>query len=91
MHSNLQSRGFRIIPDTPQSGIIGVVIGDETKMRALSKAIYERNVYVNPVIYPAVARDSCRYRISLSALHERTDLDYALDVMQSVCRENGLI
>jgi 7-keto-8-aminopelargonate synthetase-like enzyme len=44
-----------------------------------------------PVCYPAVPANAPRLRTCVSAIHERADLDFALDVLASAGRQTGLI
>jgi glycine C-acetyltransferase/8-amino-7-oxononanoate synthase len=44
-----------------------------------------------PVCYPAVPAGAPRLRTCMSAIHERSDLDFALDVLERAGRETGLI
>ena len=50
-------------------------------MRAVTKFLHDRNIFINPVPYPAVARKKDRLRASLSAIHTKDDLDTTLSVL----------
>ena len=54
---------------TPQSPIVPVIVGSNTRAIQLSDALLLRRFLVPAIRYPTVARDSARLRITLSARH----------------------
>jgi len=91
MHNNLKSMGYDVFPSPPESAIMILTIGDEVKLRKMSKKVYEAGIFMNSVPYPAVSKDKCRFRISLMATHTWDDLDKTLDVLKKVGKEFGII
>ncbi len=91
MHDNLKRLGYNVFPSPPESAIIILTIGDEVKLRKMSKKVHEAGIFLNAVPYPAVPKDECRFRLSLMATHTRDDLDETLDVLKKVGREFGVI
>jgi len=91
IHDNLKDMGYNVFPSPPESAIIILTIGDEVKLRQMSKKIHEAGIYLNAVPYPAVAREKSRFRISLMASHMKDDLDMTLDVLKKVGKEFGVI
>jgi len=73
------------------SPIVPVAIGDDFKCLLAGKALLDAGVYVNPVVYPAVPRDKAMLRTSVMATHEPHHLAEALEVMESVGRQLGLL
>lgn len=61
---------------------------DNTLLKA--KQLYERGVYVNPVLPPAVSPGDCLLRTSYMAIHTEALLDEALDIIQSVLVRFGI-
>ena len=61
------------------SAIIPVIIGDETKTNLIAKYLEENNIFVNPVSYPAVAKNKEMIRISMMATHSYNDIDKTID------------
>lgn len=78
-HGELRKRGYDI--ERTQTAITPIVIGETQKMRAVTKFLHDRNIFINPVPYPAVARKKDRLRVSLSAIHTKDDLDTTLSVL----------
>jgi glycine C-acetyltransferase len=83
-HAGLKRLGFTVFPDQPESAVMVVVVGDDVKLRLASRAIHEAGVFLSSVIYPAVGKNQSRFRISLTAIHTRDDLDKALSVLAAV-------
>jgi 7-keto-8-aminopelargonate synthetase-like enzyme len=54
-----------------QSAIIPLIIGEEERALAASRALRERGFLVPAIRYPTVARGTARLRVTLSAAHTR--------------------
>jgi glycine C-acetyltransferase len=89
VYENLKTLGFKLGPFP--SPIIMIIIGDEVKMRKMSRMIHDQGLFINAVPYPAVAKDQCRLRISLMATHTQQDLDQAIEIIEKVSRQFGII
>ncbi|NLV16345.1 MAG: aminotransferase class I/II-fold pyridoxal phosphate-dependent enzyme [Syntrophomonadaceae bacterium] len=74
-----------------ETAIFPIIIGDDLKVKEICRRCHEANIYVNPVVYPAVSKKLSRVRISLMAQHTRDQLDQVLDVLDIVGREYGVI
>ena len=70
---------------------MAILIGKDSKLRPVSRAIHQAGVFLNPVVYPAVGKNASRLRISLSACHTRQELDRGLEVLTSVCKAYNII
>lgn len=49
------------------------------------------DIYVNPVLYPAVPKRLARVRMSIMATHTREHLDKALNALEVVGKEYNII
>jgi 8-amino-7-oxononanoate synthase len=67
--------------------IIPVLIGDDWQAGLLWKALYERGVFVNTALHPAVPPGGALLRTSVMATHDRAMLDRALEAFASVKAE----
>lgn len=63
-----------------QTPIIPVVIGDDMKTFAFTKALYEHGVFATPVVKPAAPEGQALIRTSYMASHKDEDLNYVLEV-----------
>lgn len=61
----------------------------ETTLR-VAKALYERGVYVNPVLPPATPPTDCLLRASLMASHTERLIDEAVGIISTTLKEFGI-
>ena len=89
MKQGLAALGFDLgVSETP---ILPVYCRDFMTTFKLCKRLDEENVFVNPVVSPAVPPGQEMMRISLMATHTDGQIDFALDKFGKVGRELGLI
>ncbi len=69
---------------TTSSAIFPLKLKDPHLTVAMNKAIFEKGIYANAILYPAVSKKDARIRMSLSALHTFEQLDIALSSIESV-------
>lgn len=89
MRSRLKQLGFDI-GDTC-SPIIPIKIGDDMRTIMAWKLLFERGVFVNPVLSPAVPAGQQLLRTSYMATHTDEQLDQVVEIYAAVGREMGLI
>jgi glycine C-acetyltransferase len=85
----ISDAGFRIPQGTHP--IVPVIVGDTAKALAMGKALFEEGVYVSGFGYPVVPQGQARLRCQVSAAHERSDLDRAVDAFRKVGKQFGVI
>jgi 8-amino-7-oxononanoate synthase len=91
LHSGLSELGFDVVeptrlPDGREllTPIVPVIVGEDWQTALLWKALWDRGVYTNVALYPAVPRGGSLIRTSVMATHEREHLDRALEVFADV-------
>lgn len=85
----LKALGFNIgISETP---ITPVMIGEEAKTMAFSKALLEEGVFVSGIVFPTVAKGKGRCRVMISASHTKEDLDKAIAAFERVGKKLDVI
>ena len=67
------------------------MIRDNMKTFKMTKMLLEDNIFVNPVVQPAVPNESTLIRFSLMATHTQQQIDYAIERITKVGRELGVI
>jgi glycine C-acetyltransferase len=72
---------------TTASAVIPVKIGDAAKTGEVGQMLFQRGVYANPIIYPAVSRKDARIRMSLMATHTKEHLDKVLNAFEDIDRK----
>lgn len=90
-HQGMKARGMMIHPDPAESGVMTLLIGEDIKLRDVSKAVYENGLFVSTVTYPAVSRNQGRLRMSISASHTIEQLDRALDILQQIAQQYHVV
>ncbi|MGI6549765.1 MAG: aminotransferase class I/II-fold pyridoxal phosphate-dependent enzyme [Syntrophomonadales bacterium] len=88
-HKGLTDIGFDL--GNAETAIFPIIIGDDLKVKEICRRCHEENLYVNPVVFPAVSKKLSRIRISLMAGHTREQLDRALDILETLGKEYGII
>jgi len=89
LRKGLVSLGFNTLKsETP---IIPVVTGDDLLSFKMCHRLQEEGIFVNPVVSPAVNPGQSLIRFSLMSTHEKSQIDFALDKMELVGRELGII
>lgn len=78
LKKGMTSFGFNL--GKSETAIIPVIIGDDRITTAICLEFHKKNVYVNPVVYPAVGRKSSRIRMSVMAKHTPAQLDKVLQL-----------
>ncbi len=94
LHAGLSDLGFRVVKPTRLADgteivtpVVPIVIGDDFKALFMWKALYERGVYVNLMVHPAVPPAGALLRNSVMATHDRATLDAAIAVFAEAKRE----
>jgi glycine C-acetyltransferase len=77
------------IGDT-RSAIFPVRVGDKIKNAKICHALYRRGIYTNQINYPAVSLKDARIRMGVSAAHDISQLDQALNVWADIKKEFDL-
>lgn len=89
MQSELRSLGYDI--GRSETPVIPVLIGQVEETFVFWKELFDRGVFTNPVMPPAVPENSCRLRISLMATHNDDHIDFVLDAFAQVGRRMAVI
>ena len=81
--------GFNV--GTAETPVVPLVIGNNEKTFMFWKSLFERGVYVNPVISPAVPPRRSLIRTSYMSIHNDDELDWFLEVAAEEGRKLGII
>lgn len=85
VREGLTKRGVKFIPsETP---IVAIYTYEDEKAFLACKKLFEKGVYVNPVISPAVPVGQSLIRTSYIATHTHEQLDEAMDKIKEVLNE----
>ncbi len=78
---NSLNLGFNIQPET---AIIILPTPTDMDIRSATKEFHDKNIFINPVEYPAVPIDQQRFRISMMSTHTKSDIDYLAEIISHV-------
>lgn len=77
-------RGLGIDTGESTTQVIPMIVGRERDvLYEAGIEMLSRGLYIVPIDYPAVPEDKVRFRVSISAGHERADLDRALELIEA--------
>ena len=71
--------------------IIPIIVRDEKSSVNISNSLLKRGVFVQAIRYPTVKKGRAQLRVSLTAIHDRKDLDFALSCLETTARKYQLI
>ncbi len=80
MQQRLQQAGL----DTgeTQSQVIPVIVGNDRRLREISRMIHSRGLYTGVVTYPAVSSKRTRLRLSMSSNHTHEQMDACVQIIR---------
>ncbi|MDC6387995.1 glycine C-acetyltransferase [Maribacter sp. PR1] len=85
----MKKAGFDIIDG--DSAIVPVMLYDAKLSQQMAEKLLEQGIYVIGFFYPVVPKGKARIRVQLSAAHEKTHLDQAINAFIKVGRELNVV
>lgn len=85
LHKKLKKEKFDI--GETKSQVIPIMVGDDLKLREVSKLIQEKGLFTGVVTYPAVSKKKTRLRLSVSSLHTKDQMDKCVEILKEVFKE----
>jgi glycine C-acetyltransferase len=74
-----------------QTPIIPVIVGESSKAKALSDKLYEKGIFVVPIVFPMVARDLARIRVQMHAKLTNEELDTVIEAIEDIGKQLEII
>ena len=87
--NGLKSMGFDTM--LTETAIVPVLCGSDERAFALTREAQHHDVFVLPVVSPAVPEGLARLRATITAAHETDEIDYAMEVIGKAGKEIGII
>jgi 7-keto-8-aminopelargonate synthetase-like enzyme len=85
----LKQRGFDTL--FTETAIVPVVCGSDEQAYAMTREAQNHNVFVLPVVSPAVPPGLARLRATVTTAHEPADIEHAMDVVEAAGKQIGII
>jgi glycine C-acetyltransferase len=85
----LKDRGFDTM-DT-ETAIVPVLCGTDDRAFAITYEAQMKDIFVLPVVSPAVPEGLSRLRATVTAAHEPQEIEYAMNVLEEAGKKVGII
>jgi glycine C-acetyltransferase len=89
LREGLEQMGFQLLGG--ESPITPILVGEASAASKMSSRLFEKGVYIPGLGYPIVPKGEARLRAQPSAAHSSTEIERALDAIEEVGVELGLI
>ncbi len=87
--SGLKSAGFDTLLTT--TAIVPVLCGSDEQAFVMTREAQHHDVFVLPVVSPAVPEGLARLRATITAAHEPSEIERAMDVIATAGKQLGII
>ena len=87
--NGLKKAGFDTMLST--TAIVPVLCGTDERAYTLTQSCQHKDLFVLPVVSPAVPEGQARLRATVTAAHAPEEIDYALGVIEQAGRSIGII
>lgn len=87
--SGIQKRGFNTL-DT-STAIVPVICGEDDLAYAMTREVQKKDVFVLPVVSPAVSPGLARLRATVTAAHEPEEIEHAMNEIEIAGKKLGVI
>jgi len=85
----LKSAGFDTMLTT--TAIVPILCGQDERAFAMTRAAQQRDIFVLPVVSPAVPEGSARLRATVTAAHEPPEIEAAIEILAEAGRKLGVL
>jgi glycine C-acetyltransferase len=87
--NGLKSRGFDTM--LTQTAIVPILCREDDLAYSLTAQVQKRDIFVLPVVSPAVEQGKARLRATVTAAHETADIERAMDIVAEEGKKLGII
>ena len=85
----LKERGFDTLHT--ETAIVPVICGTDEVAYEVTRTVQNRDVFVLPVVSPAVPPGLARLRATITAAHEPDDIQHAMEIIEDAGKQTGII
>jgi len=87
--TGLNERGFDTL--NTQTAIVPVLCGSDETAFAMTRSAQQMDLFVLPVVSPAVQPGKARLRATVTAAHKTDEINYAMDVLSEAGKQIGIV
>jgi len=87
-NQGLTEMGFNTM--NSETAVVPVLVGDEERTLELARFLNDNGIYVCPILYPAIPKNTNRVRNHLMATHSIEDINKALDIYYKGGKKIGI-
>jgi len=85
----VKQRGFNTL--YTETAIVPIICGEDEVAFAMTREVQKKDVFVLPVVSPAVAQGLARLRATVTAAHEPREIEHAMDEIEMAGKKLGVI
>jgi glycine C-acetyltransferase len=85
----LNSMGYDTMGST--TSIVPILVGEEEDTLKLCQMVNDEGIFICPILFPAIPKDTNRLRAHVLTNHTSKDIDKALDIFKKAGEKLGLI
>ncbi len=74
-----------------ETPIIPIIVGKSSKAKKLSDELYDRGIFVVPIVFPMVAKDLARIRVQMHAQLKTEALDQVIEAIEDIGKKLEII
>jgi 8-amino-7-oxononanoate synthase len=74
-----------------ETAIVPVLCGTDERAFFMTKHCQENDLFVLPVVSPAVQEGLSRLRLTVTAAHEPSDIEHAMQVIYDAGKKMGMV
>ena len=87
--NGLKKRGFDTL--NTETAVVPILCGDDETAYRMTREAQHRDLFVLPVVSPAVPPGMARLRATVTAAHETEDIEKAMDIIEEAGKIVGIL
>ena len=74
-----------------ETASLPILIGKDSIMFRFTRDLIQNNIFTFPIVYPSVPKDKSIFRIALQTNHTKKDLEYTIQVLETLLKKYEII
>ncbi len=84
----LKQAGFDTGPS--ETAIVPIILGDEWRTLEATRLLFEKGIFIMPILQPAIPPNTSRLRANVTAQHTKEDIDFMVETLSDVWKNMGI-